>query len=346
MQVYLQVGVVRAVLLRAQDPAAWHRLAGLVDHWEERARDTAVVEAVARLHGFITSGLKLDCELATVQQAWGVLQTNAMGLGGGRAGRALYPTASLLSHSCQPSLEPAADPGAELKLRAKLAVRAGEQLTLRYCGPLEPRWRARPELQDRYLFRCECGRCCDPGEAASHASSLRCPASPCPGYTALQQGDQLSFSCQECGNTVDWTEKLMGLTEQEAGLDEAGLAEAEQLCTQLETDPAVHPTFYLLAAASLRWAKFLKPAAESEAVLAKAAARLEAAARTVRAVDPGFSKLLGRALLTLADCRQEQIKRRREKAGGAVAGLGRELGELARLRLLAGQMLSQAVVKA
>ena len=60
----------------------------------------------------------------------GALQTNAVSLVSA-AGRGCYATVSLLSHSCVPNLEPAADPGRVMRLRAKRRISRGEQLTMR-----------------------------------------------------------------------------------------------------------------------------------------------------------------------------------------------------------------------
>ena len=60
----------------------------------------------------------------------GALQTNAVSLVSA-AGRGCYATVSLLSHSCVPNLEPAADPGRVMRLRAKRRISCGEQLTMR-----------------------------------------------------------------------------------------------------------------------------------------------------------------------------------------------------------------------
>ena len=67
---------------------------------------------------------------AEVRHVHGALQTNAVSLVSA-AGRGCYATVSLLSHSCVPNLEPAADPGRVMRLRAKRRISRGEQLTMR-----------------------------------------------------------------------------------------------------------------------------------------------------------------------------------------------------------------------
>ena len=135
---YPALGVLRLLLLKRTDPAAWKRVEGLMDHWQEWQQDLQVhmgvlycrlyhlqvVEATQKLGQFLQQGLKLDCsqeevgpscrytgELCPpkVSHCWGVLKTNSVSLGD-REGRVLYPLVSLLSHSCNPCLEPVITP--------------------------------------------------------------------------------------------------------------------------------------------------------------------------------------------------------------------------------------------
>ena len=80
-----------------------------------------------------TPGRRLGLDWVTaaeVRHVHGALQTNAVSLVSA-AGRGCYATVSLLSHSCVPNLEPAADPGRVMRLRAKRRISRGEQLTMR-----------------------------------------------------------------------------------------------------------------------------------------------------------------------------------------------------------------------
>ena len=63
-----------------------------------------------------------------VNWAFGVLQTNAIGL---PLGRALYPIVSLMSHSCVPNLTSMLNPGEAIAFKASRDIKQNEELTIR-----------------------------------------------------------------------------------------------------------------------------------------------------------------------------------------------------------------------
>lgn len=75
-------------------------------------------------------------------------------------GQGLYPTASLLNHSCDPSTA-VSFVGNKLVVRAVQGVKAGAELTLSY-GPQKGEQRTterRKWLWERYTFVCNCAAC-------------------------------------------------------------------------------------------------------------------------------------------------------------------------------------------
>ena len=65
-----------------------------------------------------------------VTRAFGIMQTNSMGLRG-LEGKAVYPTVSLMSHSCANNLTVVTGPGEGIAFKALRAIRKGEELTIR-----------------------------------------------------------------------------------------------------------------------------------------------------------------------------------------------------------------------
>ena len=81
---YPALGVLRLLLLKRTDPAAWVRVEGLMDHWQEWQQDLQVhkgilycrlhpaqqvVEATQKLGQFLQQGLKLKCSQKEVGQS-------------------------------------------------------------------------------------------------------------------------------------------------------------------------------------------------------------------------------------------------------------------------------------
>ena len=75
-------------------------------------------------------------------------------------GAAAYLLASMVNHSCEPSLDVAFPRNnAVLALTAARDIRAGEQLTIGYVDTGLPLARRRAELEFAYGFTCRCPRC-------------------------------------------------------------------------------------------------------------------------------------------------------------------------------------------
>ena len=93
----------------------------MMDQWEERTKEIWVVEGLENMTAFYMAVCGLPwASVETVQHCYGVLKTNSVSLGDGeREGQALYPLASILSHSCRANLEPVRQPGQTISLRAK-----------------------------------------------------------------------------------------------------------------------------------------------------------------------------------------------------------------------------------
>ena len=72
-----------------------------------------------------------------VARACGVIKTNSMGLDGSLEARAVYPTASIFSHSCQRNVVPVVGPGEAVVFKAARKAKKNEELTIRYGVTVE-----------------------------------------------------------------------------------------------------------------------------------------------------------------------------------------------------------------
>ncbi|XP_078213306.1 histone-lysine N-methyltransferase SMYD3 isoform X4 [Callithrix jacchus] len=73
-------------------------------------------------------------------------------------GVGLYPSISLLNHSCDPNCSVVFN-GPHLLLRAVRDVEVGEELTICYLDMLMTSEERRKQLRDQYCFECDCFRC-------------------------------------------------------------------------------------------------------------------------------------------------------------------------------------------
>ena len=253
-----------------------------------------VVEASLRLGNFIQKRLGLVCTQGEVEHCWGVLQTNSISVGA--TGRALFPLVSLLSHSCLPCLEPAVSPSAQsgITLRARRAIKAGEELTMPYTDVLRE-VRARQEnLQKEWHFSCTCPRCSDPSEGGSFFSSLRCS---CGGF-AIRQEESDAWKCSLCASDLPEMFSQEAMVSELGRLLEESTSTAEdinQLVDQLDKVDGLHDNHWLRLRSNIRFCDLMMATTTSEEEIArKVAEKSEAALATLSLVDPGLSKLAGR----------------------------------------------------
>ena len=177
-----------------------------MDNWDEFKKDASLVEELSQVTNFLKEKMNLDwVDERSVARAYGVMKTNAMGLKD-EGGQALFPIASLMSHSCVSNLEPVDEPGITIAFRAKRTIKEGEELTIRYAMFLQPRDQIQEALFNSYHFLCTCPRCSQVSELGTNFSSLECP---CGGFfsSRLSQGSE-NHRCSMCGDNVDLTIRL------------------------------------------------------------------------------------------------------------------------------------------
>ena len=94
-------------------------------------------KALRKTYEFLVSVCKLDFVTENaVKWAFGVLQTNSVGLANGRG---LYPIISIMSHACVPSLTPMVKPGEAMAFKTNRVISKGEELSIRYVQCVKSR---------------------------------------------------------------------------------------------------------------------------------------------------------------------------------------------------------------
>ena len=129
--IYFVLSVMRVLLIKKEDSVAWSKVERMMDNWEMFSRDLKLVKGMRRVTEFLRTEAKLAwVEEDEVRHCFGVLKTNAMETVGGGA-QALYPVASVMSHSCVANLEMLNRAGQTITFRAKRKISCGEELTIR-----------------------------------------------------------------------------------------------------------------------------------------------------------------------------------------------------------------------
>eukprot|EP00091_Calanus_sinicus_P023663 TRINITY_DN8107_c0_g1_i1.p1 TRINITY_DN8107_c0_g1~~TRINITY_DN8107_c0_g1_i1.p1 ORF type:complete len:368 (+),score=83.03 TRINITY_DN8107_c0_g1_i1:164-1105(+) len=298
---YAMVAMVRMMILKKEDPARYQVIEELMDHWEERAEDKRVSDMVKYMAAFCRKKLCLDWVTdEDVQHAFGVLKTNGVGHINPNGSKVcfLYPTVSLMSHSCAANLEIVDSPARSVKFVAKRKIAKGEELTWSYTNFLLPRHSIQDKLSQTWLFNCQCSRCTDSSEFGLFYSSQKCV---CGGYFSQSMEDRTG--CDKCGKQVD---SLTMMMEEQSMMKELSLADNVDLCGILEkflASETVHPTHHIMVRLYMRLVESVARSSPGPAVLAVAVLHGPTLLQVLDRLDGEEGKLLKkyRKMLSLVE---------------------------------------------
>ena len=193
--VLASVTAVRLLALRQDDPDLHHRVELLMDNLDriQESPDWATQEKCVQLLTQRCGANTLTA--ADIHRALGIFASNSCSLAGYR-GRGLFPTFSLINHSCVRNARHLVTSDERLmEVVAQRDIRAGEEINVRYtAGCLE--LDRREQIRSQWYFDCGCVRCRDPTDCGTYCSAVRC--AKCRRGLVLPQSDAL-WSCQDCG---------------------------------------------------------------------------------------------------------------------------------------------------
>lgn len=135
-------------------------------------------------------------------EAAAVLDTNAFEVRrpGGRKFRAVYASASMMSHCCTPNTKHVfvgdeADGQPAIRVVATVPITRGRPVTATYTQTLWCTQDRRRHLLAAKCFDCACPRCADPTELGTHLGSAAC-GGQCPGGRATATDQWLCGTCE------------------------------------------------------------------------------------------------------------------------------------------------------
>ena len=312
----------RLLELRTADSAAWQQVTGLASHAEQRLqsdRFSSLVEEVSRVAG---ERLGQQLQPGLVAHLLGVVETNAIA-GEDGASQLLFPTLSLLSHSCLPSCEHWLEDGVAV-VRTRGRVGRQEELTIRYSSACLPRPLLARLTNTAWHFSCSCLRCTDPTELGTRASALHCG---CGGW--VEPG---GAACLGCGERLEDQPRLRQLAQQARGVEE--LAGAVRQLEQL----GAHPNHHSVVAVKQR---YVEEAVLSGEMTEERSGLVVTWCRDLLqhcdTLDPGLTRRRGRVLFSLGRATQHQLAHC--SPGLSSAQHRAQAADLVRLMLAAKRMM-------
>lgn len=308
------IAVIRLLWLRDNDPDEWDKVQLLMDHDEERRRETEywamfqrnVVDFMRKMLGLADTYSEQE-----IHRAIGILRTNAFQVehpylaAQGTSGKAIYPTFSFLSHSCMANARYSVDPENKMTIRASWGIKKGEEITIQYISFLFGNSRRREDIKSCWFFECGCPRCSSISELGTNLSAGLCQKPGCQGpVLPLDPGlscDQ--WRCGECGLEVAGEQVLDTVRELETEMMDTMETETDKYRAIIDKySKRLHPNHYQLLlckrylAGSMRGQMSLEMVAERLALMTNFTTVFEI-------VAPGLSKWRGKMLFQISKTR-------------------------------------------
>ncbi|XP_076045904.1 uncharacterized protein LOC143028137 isoform X2 [Oratosquilla oratoria] len=246
---YEVVTVLRGLMTAGQEPKRWRtgmerlntrylQLVGSPQYHENHQKVVQVLRTTFQL----TNYPQLDASEAAIHTMLGLLQINHVPTKTpyGEV-QALYPQASLMSHSCIPNTKAVWTPEAKLVLKTVEPIEKGANITAMYTDILWGTRARRHHLRHSRVIDCRCRRCRDNTELGTNFSALRCPKCPkaSPVLSTSPLDDDAIWTCIKCKYEVLAPQVLQTNLELGAEVEEALL----------------DPTIVGLEALQERWSK-------------------------------------------------------------------------------------------
>nr|XP_045583667.1 SET domain-containing protein SmydA-8-like [Procambarus clarkii]XP_045583668.1 SET domain-containing protein SmydA-8-like [Procambarus clarkii] len=191
--------VLRCLLLRDTDPAAWRRLQDMASHAKRRQQEREQHHMTTVL--YIKDVLKADYDLQDIHHARGAIVTNCFEWRSpsGVSLRGVYPVLGRMNHACRPTVAITADSEGTMWARAAVDLQGGDHLYNTYTGTLQTLWQRRAYTTEAHFFTCCCVRCADPTELGLHYSSPRCEQCDHQYLEPRTWLGEMTWECPMCG---------------------------------------------------------------------------------------------------------------------------------------------------
>ncbi|KAK3874343.1 hypothetical protein Pcinc_020730 [Petrolisthes cinctipes] len=258
-QLYEIVTPLRCLVMASREPKKWRGWCERVNARYQSAVATTggphqlrlsqqhvvqVLRDVFKIHQFT------DASEATIHTVLGLLQVNHVPTKlPYNELQAIYPTASLLTHSCMPNTKPLFKDG-KLILQASDPIKQGQPITAIYTDILWGTRARRDHLRHTRLLSCSCRRCVDPTELGTNFSALVCRRCSQSVLPATPLDDQSPWTCLGCSHKVIVEEVLRTSLALGAAVEVALASPTIPTLEALQKEwlPRVHPNHYHLHA--------------------------------------------------------------------------------------------------
>ena len=292
--------------MKKKSPKKYSELINLESHFEDRKGTEVYNTNQKRVVNMLRNYFMLidfppetiDVSEGSMHQMTGIIDVNSIDIPLRETEiSAIYPTYSLLEHSCTPNIKYKILPSRQIIVKAAVDIKQGEHLSAIYTHMLWGTAARREHLISTKYFLCTCRRCADPTELGTNFSALRCTKCPT-GFlmSAAPLDESTVWVCHSCGTTIS-AEKAKEITIQLGEETEEILlnptANALEKFIEKASSTIVHPNHFHLFAAKHSLLQLLgRDTTTLDQELMKRKEKFcQEFLKTCTALDPGMCKL-------------------------------------------------------
>ncbi|KAL0871364.1 hypothetical protein ABMA27_005102 [Loxostege sticticalis] len=263
--------VLRAMLKRETDPAAWEEFMSLETHLDKRKNSSvwAYNESTVK---FIKSLGLLDnvTDEDLVQKVCAAIDVNSFevrgppipAIGCSEVLRGVYLKAALLAHDCVGNTHMSINDNNVLVCHASTDIKKGDTIYYNYTDPLKGTALRQQHLLVGKYFQCTCTRCTDSTELGTYMSSAMCPDCKTGYVTRTTEGQ---WTCQGCKKQFEQSNighKVQCCSDKLDVINKKDEKELEEYIRNVSK--VLAPNHYLLLDATQRLAGVLRDAINRE----------------------------------------------------------------------------------
>jgi len=184
-----------------------------------------------------------------IHRALGIFKSNSCNIAGFRA-RALFPTFSLINHSCvRNARHIVSSKEGIMEVVAQRDIKAGDEINVRYTtSVLESITSRRKNIESQWHFECACIRCSDKTECGSFTSTIFCQK--CKKGKVLPEAplmQECNWICDKCGQAITSEEVENVVTKIEQSIEKIPEKDVTKLENFLKiAEKILHPNHCLL----------------------------------------------------------------------------------------------------
>ena len=296
----------RALTLKKRSPKKYAELLSKVSHYEERKGSDIYNTNQKRVVNMLRNYFMLvdfptediDASEASIHRMTGIIDTNSVDIPLAETEiEGVYPTYSLLEHSCTPNTKYKFSRSRTLTVKAAVDIRQGEHLSTIYTQMIWGTAARRDFLKNTRFFLCTCRRCADPTELGTNFSAIRCQKCP-NGFlmSGAPLDEKAMWICSSCSSIISSEEameinRLLG-DEVDKALISPKVDELEKLIERASSTQ-VHPNHFHLFPVKHSLLQMLgrDDTGLDDETVKKKEKLCQEFLKTCTALDPGMSKL-------------------------------------------------------